>query len=124
MIIDNCTDGQLRLANRFATSSEEVDKGRLEMCYNGVWSTLNSAYWNSRASNISCQSLGFNSSNPQLLRNSLLSYSLVQKPMVDVYCYSDFQFNLSSCLIQVSAKAGDVVNLFCRKFHLHLFHCD
>ena len=51
---DNCTHGELRLG---ATSV--VTRGRVEICFNGVWGTVCDDGWNTIDANVVCDQLGY-----------------------------------------------------------------
>ena len=50
----NCTHGELRLAG-----SNIVTKGRVEICFNGVWGTVCDNGWSTVDANIVCNQLGY-----------------------------------------------------------------
>lgn len=122
-MIDNCIHGELRLVNQLITDGGDINMGRLELCYFGVWSNVNSFYWNQLASNITCTVLGYNitKARPEVL-SVTQTFSFVQRPMVTVYCNSPVNdphlLNIQSCSIQPSLLASSPVNLLCRKYFL------
>ena len=52
-----CNQGDIRLVG--STSSLE---GRVEMCYDGVWGTVCSDYWETVEASVVCRQLGYSSS--------------------------------------------------------------
>ena len=50
----NCTHGELRLAG-----SNIVTKGRVEICFNGVWGTVCDNDWSTVDANVVCNQLGY-----------------------------------------------------------------
>jgi hypothetical protein len=51
-----CNNGEIRL---FDGENFNQRKGRVEMCYNGVWGTVCADGWDEIATNIVCTQLGY-----------------------------------------------------------------
>lgn len=51
---DNCTEGNLRLVNGKAAS-----KGRVEICYEGVWGSICPNLWKDTNAKVACNQLGY-----------------------------------------------------------------
>ena len=62
-IID-CSDGEIRLAG----SSNPLE-GRVEVCYDGVWGTVCSDFWNREDATVVCRQLGYSSSGYLITTN-------------------------------------------------------
>ena len=52
--IDNCTEGDVRLVDGNSNS-----EGRVEVCREGVWGTINYLNWDETEARVICQQLGF-----------------------------------------------------------------
>ena len=52
-----CTDGKVRLVPR--PNSPEVNEGRVEVCYRGVWGVVMDRDWSNRDAAVVCRELGF-----------------------------------------------------------------
>ena len=53
----DCRDGDIRLEGSLSSL-----KGRVEMCYDGVWGTICSHSWSTSDASVVCRQLGFSSS--------------------------------------------------------------
>ena len=49
-----CTEGLLRLAE-----GRDADEGRVEICSNGVWGTINAGDWDVHDASVVCRQLGY-----------------------------------------------------------------
>ena len=67
----NCTHGELRLAG-----SSIVTKGRVEICFNGVWGTVCDNGWSTVDANIVCNQLGYYPSGIDMTIQPFYNYSL------------------------------------------------
>ena len=50
----NCTSGAVRLVNGSSDS-----EGIVEVCYQGVWTTVDGVYWDYRDARVLCRQLGY-----------------------------------------------------------------
>ena len=106
---DNCTNGQIRLfSNRFVNYSVDGRIGRLEYCYEGVWSSISGYIWNSIQSRIACNELGLGDTlSPTAVEN--INFGPVHGPNVYVLCRG-LSSSLSNCII----GPADLVSPFYR----------
>ena len=56
---DNCTHGDLQLANSMNDSIELSNEGRVEVCVNNLWSTVCDAAFSSRDAIVACRQLNY-----------------------------------------------------------------
>ena len=49
----NCTNGTIRLSG-----GRDQYEGRVEVCSNGLWGTVNSSDWDSNDAKVACRQLG------------------------------------------------------------------
>ena len=56
-VTDNCTEGQVRLASRYATRLE----GTVQVCVHGYWGTVCdiNRSWDSQSAKVVCNQLGY-----------------------------------------------------------------
>ncbi len=54
LLDDTCTTGDLRLEG-----SNDISKGRVEICYENLWGTICDDYWDSTSAGVVCKQLGF-----------------------------------------------------------------
>lgn len=63
-IKSQCVDGAIRLAD-----GSHTDQGRVEVCYNGRWGTVNGDGWTSREARVVCRQLGYNLPETSMLNS-------------------------------------------------------
>ena len=61
---DNCTHGEIRLVNGSIES-----EGRVEVCSDGTWGTVQAQYWTTATAKIACGQLGYSRKCKQPLCN-------------------------------------------------------
>ena len=54
LLVDNCTDGQVRLIG----GTREAE-GTVEVCYNGLWGSICHASWGTSDARVVCRQLGY-----------------------------------------------------------------
>lgn len=63
IILIGCNHGGIRL-----TGSNTTMQGRVELCYDGVWGTICSDYWEVQEAMVACRQLGFSSAGEKAER--------------------------------------------------------
>ena len=53
-MLDNCTDGDLRLVG-----GQSPNEGRVELCLEGQWGTACDSFWSSVDALVACRQLGY-----------------------------------------------------------------
>lgn len=51
---DGCTNGEVHLLN-----GNTPNEGRVEVCYDGIWGTVNSFQWTDQDAKVVCSQLGY-----------------------------------------------------------------
>ena len=54
MLLGNCSHGDLRLIG------PKEHSGTIEICYDGVWGTIQTDFWNDILADFICKQLGYN----------------------------------------------------------------
>ena len=71
----NCSNGTIRL-----TKGEEDNEGRVEICTDGIWMTIDARYWNYNNAKVVCRQLGYHDTL------SIISYHLLYVISCRVCC--------------------------------------
>ena len=56
IVIGPCIDGSIRI---IPSNARSVIKGRVEVCFNGIWGTICSLNWDDQDASVACKQLGY-----------------------------------------------------------------
>ena len=56
IVIGPCIDGGIRI---IPSNARSAIKGRVEVCFNGIWGTICSLYWDDQDASVACKQLGY-----------------------------------------------------------------
>ena len=56
IVIGPCIDGSIRI---IPSSARSAIKGRVEVCFNGIWGTICSLNWDDQDASVACKQLGY-----------------------------------------------------------------
>ena len=70
---DNCTHGDLQLANSMNDSIELSNEGRVEVCVNNLWSTVCDTAFSSHDATVACRQLNYDGAGIKFIKFVSLS---------------------------------------------------
>ena len=65
-----CNDGDVRLVS----TSQEVVKGRVEVCMNKTWGTICRDYWDDKDAQVVCRQLGYANKGNNYVFNAMVHW--------------------------------------------------